>query len=686
MINKERFTRMIQPKTIVVFGSRGAGYAIRECQRIGFEGEIWAVHPKRDELDGLKCYRSIAELPGIPDAAYVAVNAEAAIEIVRELDEIGCGGAALYASGFSEVGGDGVERQERLVAAAGDMPIIGPNCYGIINAMDRVALWPDQHGCKPVDKGVAIITQSGNIAINMTMQRRGVPVAYMFTLGNQAAVSIAEVMDAVLEDDRVTAIGLHIEAIKDVNEFDRVARVAHEKKVPIIAMKTGRSSAAAKIAMSHTSSLAGADSLFNALFDRLGIARVNTVNDLLETLKLISILGPLKGNKVASMSCSGGEAGVMADLIEDTNLVFPDLTQEDADRVEETLGDYVSMSNPLDYHTYIWGDEEAKTATFSAMMSGGFDATMLLLDWPNYEGADHTDWDAGKNALINASRATGGKGIVLASMAECMPEHAIEIARDGGIAPMIGLDTCLKALNASYKVGLALERDLPEPLAMSKPISGDVEMLDEWKSKKLLNSYGLQTPESALVSNATEAVAAAEALGFPVVVKAVGSHLAHKTEMGAVKLNMKNGDDVNDAVEAMSDLSDRFLVEKMVPDFIAELIIGVTRDDQFGPTLVIGAGGILVELLKDSATLLLPTSEEKIREAIDGLKTSMLLKGFRGKPEADIDAVVKAVIAVAKFVDDHPDQVEELDVNPLMVCPKGQGAFAADALIRMSSK
>ncbi|WP_218048774.1 acetate--CoA ligase family protein [Curvivirga aplysinae] len=686
MINKERFTRMIQPKTIVVFGSRGAGYAIRECQRIGFEGEIWAVHPKRDELDGLKCYRSIAELPGIPDAAYVAVNAEAAIEIVRELTEIGCGGAALYASGFSEVGGDGVERQERLVEAAGDMPIIGPNCYGIINAMDRVALWPDQHGCKPVDKGVAIITQSGNIAINMTMQRRGVPVAYMFTLGNQAAVSIAEVMDAVLEDDRVTAIGLHIEAIKDVNEFDRVARIAHEKKVPIIAMKTGRSSAAAKIAMSHTSSLAGADSLFNALFDRLGIARVNTVNDLLETLKLISILGPLKGNKVASMSCSGGEAGVMADLIEDTDLVFPDLTKEHADRVEETLGDYVSMSNPLDYHTYIWGDEDAKTATFSAMMSGGFDATMLLLDWPNYEGADHTDWDAGRNALINASRATGGKGIVLASMAECMPSHAIEIARNGGIAPMIGLDTCLKALNASYKVGLALERDLPEPLAMSKPISGDVEMLDEWKSKKLLNSYGLQTPESALVSNATEAVAAAEALGFPVVVKAVGSHLAHKTEMGAVKLNMKNGDDVNDAVEAMSDLSDRFLVEKMVPDFIAELIIGVTRDDQFGPTLVIGAGGILVELLKDSATLLLPTSEEEIRQAINGLKTSMLLKGFRGKSEADIDAIVKAVMAVAKFVDDYPHQVEELDVNPLMVCPKGQGAFAADALIRMSSK
>ncbi|MTI09641.1 CoA-binding protein [Rhodospirillaceae bacterium RKSG073] len=677
---------MIQPKTIVVFGSRGAGYAIRECQRIGFEGEIWAVHPKRDELDGLKCYRSIAELPGIPDAAYVAVNAEAAIEIVRELTEIGCGGAALYASGFSEVGGDGVERQERLVEAAGDMPIIGPNCYGIINAMDRVALWPDQHGCKPVDKGVAIITQSGNIAINMTMQRRGVPVAYMFTLGNQAAVSIAEVMDAVLEDDRVTAIGLHIEAIKDVNEFDRVARIAHEKKVPIIAMKTGRSSAAAKIAMSHTSSLAGADSLFNALFDRLGIARVNTVNDLLETLKLISILGPLKGNKVASMSCSGGEAGVMADLIEDTDLVFPDLTKEHADRVEETLGDYVSMSNPLDYHTYIWGDEDAKTATFSAMMSGGFDATMLLLDWPNYEGADHTDWDAGRNALINASRATGGKGIVLASMAECMPSHAIEIARNGGIAPMIGLDTCLKALNASYKVGLALERDLPEPLAMSKPISGDVEMLDEWKSKKLLNSYGLQTPESALVSNATEAVAAAEALGFPVVVKAVGSHLAHKTEMGAVKLNMKNGDDVNDAVEAMSDLSDRFLVEKMVPDFIAELIIGVTRDDQFGPTLVIGAGGILVELLKDSATLLLPTSEEEIRQAINGLKTSMLLKGFRGKSEADIDAIVKAVMAVAKFVDDYPHQVEELDVNPLMVCPKGQGAFAADALIRMSSK
>ncbi len=686
MINKERFTRMLQPKTIVVFGSRGAGYAIRECQRIGFEGQIWAIHPKRDELEGLPCYRSVADLPGVPDAAYVAVNAEVAVQVVKELNDIGCGGAALYASGFSEVGVEGEERQERLVEAAGDMPIIGPNCYGIINAMNKVALWPDQHGCKPVQKGVAIITQSGNIAINMTMQKRGVPTAYMFTLGNQAAVSIAEVMDTILDDDRVTAIGLHIEAINDVVEFDRVARIAHEKKIPIVAMKTGRSSAAAEIAMSHTSSLAGADSLFDALFERLGIARVNTVNDLLETLKLLSIIGPLKGNNVASMSCSGGEAGMMADLIEAHDLNFPKMEQTHADLVEATLGDYVSISNPLDYHTYIWGDLEGKKETFTAMLSAGYDASMLLCDWPNYDGADPTDWDHAMNGLIAATKETGYKGILLASMAECLPQHAIETCLNNGVAPMIGLDTCLSALDAAYKIGAAQEKKLSPPLAESEPLKNEALMLDEWKSKQLLRHYGIKTPDSALVSSATEGVSAAEALGYPVVIKAVGSKLAHKTEMGAVKLNLKSGDDVQNAVESMENISDRFLVEKMVPDFLVEMIIGVSRDDQFGPTLVIGAGGILVELLNDSTNLLLPTSETKVREAIDGLKVSKLLKGFRGKPEADIDAVVKAIMSIAKFVEDHSDRIQELDVNPLMVCAKGDGAFAADALISMSEK
>ena len=291
MLNKDRFARLLSPKSIAVFGSRGADFAIRESRKFGFQGDIWAVHPKRNEIEGLPCYSSASELPAVPDAAYVAVNADAAVQIVRDLNEMGCGGAVLYASGFSEVGPEGAKRQDELVAAAGDMPIIGPNCYGVLNCMDRAVLWPDQHGCSGVENGVAIITQSGNIGLNMTMQRRGLPLAFMFTMGNQAAVSIADVMDALIDDGRITAIGLHIEGISDVAAFDAAARRAQKKQIPVVALKSGKSDAAAKIAMSHTSSLTGSDSLFQALFDRVGIARVETVPEFLETLKLLSVIG-----------------------------------------------------------------------------------------------------------------------------------------------------------------------------------------------------------------------------------------------------------------------------------------------------------------------------------------------------------------------------------------------------------
>ena len=459
MINKQRLRRLLAPKSIAVFGSRGADFAIRESLAMGFTGPIWSVHPKRDELMGIKCLKSALDLPQAPDAAYVAINAESAIETVAQLNKMGAGGALLYASGFSELGDElkamGLERQQRLIAAAGDMPIIGPNCYGVINALDRAVLWPDQHGCTPVDKGVGIITQSGNIGLNMTMQKIGLPLAYMFTVGNQAQVDIAIVIDAMLDDPRVTAIGLHIEGIVDLAAFDAAARRALSLKIPIVAIKTGRTPAAAKIALSHTSSLTGADSLFDALFTRLGIARVNTVPEFLETLKLLSLLGPLAHKNIASMSCSGGEAGMMADLIEGREIVFGAITPAQKKVTLATFSNGEQVDNPLDYQTYIWHKREKMAATFGAHMAANFSATLLILDWPNNPGANPEEWDTALLALADAAQAGQHKAIVLASMAECMPPHAINTCITHDLAPMIGMDTCLTALNHAYTIGQA---------------------------------------------------------------------------------------------------------------------------------------------------------------------------------------------------------------------------------------
>ena len=679
-MDSTRFARLLSPKSILVLGGAGAQYAVRESQKLGFDGEIWAVHPSKTEFAGVKCYPSIAELPGVPDAAYLAVNAELTIDVVAQLNQLGCGGAVLHASGFSEVGEQGEERQRRLLEAAGSMPVIGPNCYGVLNCLDRAVLWPDQHGCQALDKGVAVITQSGNIGLNITMQRRGLPLAFMFTMGNQASVGVADVMDALLDDPRVTAIGLHIEGLADIAQFDVVCRKALAKNIPIVAAKSGRSEAAAKIAMSHTSSLTGSDQLFDALFSRLGIARVDTLEQFIETLKLVSIAGPLKGNRVASMSCSGGEAGVMADLIERYDLQFPAMSEPHQQAVRETLSDYVVVDNPLDYHTFIWGDEKAKTATFSAMMSAGYDATMLLLDWPSFEGADPACWNAAMNALIAASEQTGHLGILLASLPECLPQQAIERCREAGVVPMIGLDTTLAAIEAAYKMGCQ-QGQIPEPLAVSTASPEAGQRLDEWQAKRALAEFGLPVPAGELVSDAETAVAAAERLGYPVVAKLCSSEVVHKTELGAVKLNLKTADEVRQAMEQMAHLGEVFLVEKMLTQVVGELIIGINRDVQFGPSLVLGSGGIMVELLKDSATLLLPTDEQTVLQALLGLKMTPLLQGFRGREKADLNAAVQAVMAVAKYAEHERDSVLELDINPLLVAPEGQGATAADAYL-----
>lgn len=677
-MNKQRLQRLLAPKSIAVFGARGADFAIRESQKLGFAGPIYAVHPKRDELAGLPCLNSPADLPAAPDAAYVAVNAEAAIEIVGQLSAMGAGGAVLYASGFSEVGSAGAERQRRLLEAAGDMPIIGPNCYGVVNALDKAVLWPDQHGLAQVDQGVGIITQSGNIGLNMTMQQVGLPVAYMFTMGNQAQVDIAAIVDAMLDDPRVTAIGLHIEGINDLQAFDAAARRALEKRIPIVAIKSGRTEAAAKIAMSHTSSLTGSNQLFDALFTRLGIARVNTVPEFLETLKLLSLNGPLPNNRIASMSCSGGEAGMMADLIANTSLEFADLTQPQTQAIQATLNDYVDVSNPLDYHTYIWGDVAAMTDTFGAMMAAEFSATMLLLDWPNYPNADPQEWDDALLALANAAKAGGHKAILLSSMAECLPAHAITLCQTYGVTPMIGLDTCLQALAHAHNIHQAFQSAIPAPLLVSVGNANADKLINEYKAKQALATHGLAIPPGGLADSVQTATALAQNIGYPVTLKAVSDTLAHKTEMDAVRLNICSDAEVAQAAQHLLGLADTMLVESMEQDILAELIIGVNNDPLFGNYLVVGAGGILVELLQDSQLLLMPFNQADVHQALQSLAIKPLLDGYRGKPACDQQAIVNAIMSVASYVQQHP--VAEMDINPLLA--KADGCVAVDALIR----
>ena len=685
-MSKSNLHRLISPKSIAVVGNRGANFAIRESLKLGYSHQIWAVHPYLESLEGIKCFKDIKDLPEVPDATFIAVNAESAIEVVSDLKSMGGGGAVLYASGFGEVGAEGLMRNQQLVKAASGMPLIGPNCYGFINSLDGIALWPDVHGCEPVSEGVAIITQSGNIGLNMTMQSSGLPIAYMFTLGNQTNTNIADIIHAMLDDSRVNAIGLHIEGISDIKSFDIAAKRALMMKIPIITIKSGKTKASAKIALSHTSSLTGSDELYNALFERLGIARVETISEFLETLKLINVLGVIEHGGVASMSCSGGEAGMMADLIDGLEINFPSLSSSHKAEVKQTLNDYVEVDNPLDYHTFIWGDRKRTSECFSAMMSGQFAATMLLLDWPKSKESEQKDWDATLFALSDALSGTSEKAIVLASMADCMPKRIIEECLSLGIAPMVGLDVCLKALNHSYKIGRAFSSNSSPDLEVLRNSSEhkSKQQLTEYQGKQLLKKYGVTIPMGCLVENVNEAIKAAEEISFPLTLKVSGAKLAHKTELNGVRLNIQNVKTLKEACDDLFKISPELLIEKMIESPICELIIGMDYDPTFGKHIIVGGGGVFVELLQDSSVLILPVSREDIRQALSNLKVYKLLEGFRGGMKGDIEAVIDSVMSVIELI--RTNAVEELDINPLLVLKGSDGVVAADTLIKLYSE
>jgi acetate---CoA ligase (ADP-forming) len=677
-----RLARLLRPRSVAAFGGHAAAEVVRQCDKIGFSGDVWVVHPQHAQIEGRKVYRCAADLPSAPDAAFIGVNRHASVDVMADLSAIGAGGAVAFASGFAEAGEAAL--QQRLCTAAAGMPYFGPNCYGFINYLDRALVWPDQHGGMAVERGVAIITQSGNIGINLTMQKRALPIGYLITLGNQAAAGPAAVMGAVLDDPRVTAIGLHMEGVSEPLALARMVARARAQGVPVVALKTGRSAAGAQIALSHTASMASADGVVDAFFRRIGVARVDDIPTLLETLKLLHYFGPLPGRSIASLSCSGGEAALIADSATAAGVQFLKLSAETVADIGETLPPLVSISNPMDYHTFGWRNRTALAATFGAMMRAGADLNLLILDFPRPDKCDTADWDIAAGAMEDAASAAESRAAILATLPEAMPEDYAVAMAARGIVPLLGMAEALQAIKAAAVAGefAGAPEWLPCCDENDTARVGAVTV-SEWEGKRRLAAFGVAVPEGALAQNEDEAVRAALSLGLPVALKAAGTHLAHKTEHGGVRLNLASAEAVRSAAAHLLRLTGQVLVERMVSDVVAELIVGVARDATLGHYLVLGSGGVLAELVGDTAMLMVPATRTEIRAALDGLRVARLLHGYRGGSAGDIDSAIESIMAIQAFALAHLRTLQELDVNPMMVRRAGLGAVAADVLLRL---
>lgn len=666
-------TRLFRPRSIALFGGGWVDNVVAQLQKSNYQGAIWPVNPKRSHIRGIPCIADIEHLPGAPDAAFVGVNREASVGVIAALSAMGAGGATCFASGFAESEDTGgADLQARLVAAAGDMPIVGPNCYGFLNYLDNVTFWPDQHGGLPVTSGVAIVGQSSNMAINMTMQARGLPIAYVLTAGNQAQTSLSDLGLMALADDRVTALGLHIEGFGDIRAFEALAAEARAQGKPVVVLKSGHSAAAQAATMTHTASLAGGAAASSALIARLGMVEVRGLAAFLETLKLLHFGGPLAGSGIGSVSCSGGEASLMADVALGTAIEWPAFTAEGKARLNTILGPIVTVANPLDYHTFIWGDTARMTDCFAAVLGETRALTVFVLDLPRNDRCDPSGYRCAVDAIIGAARRTGARSAVLASLPENLTEALTAEFMAAGIVCLHGMAEGIAAIDAAIRAGRSVPVAAPV-LLHTEPRA--VRALTEGEAKAALAVYGLDVPRSVLADTPEALGKALAGLRFPLAVK--GQGIAHKTEAGAVRLGVLSPDAAVSAASAMVGATG-YLAEEMVTGAVAELLVGITRDPTGLVLLTVGAGGVMAELMADTASLLLPAEDAQIEHALRRLKVARLLDGWRGAPAADFASIVRAIQAISSYAMATPG-LAELDVNPLIAT--ADRAVAVDALI-----
>ncbi|HLW24695.1 MAG TPA: acetate--CoA ligase family protein [Steroidobacteraceae bacterium] len=686
-IPRAAFGRLIAPRTIALIGASGWTDAVAAGNRaIGYRGELFRVNPKRAASGAAGFYSSVADLPEAPDAAFVAVPNADVPSVAAQLARRGAGGFVCFASGFSELGteqGEGLTRQ--LLEEARELPFFGPNCYGFVNYFDRAALLPDQVVGSPAERGVAMICQSGTIALTLSFNHRSVPLGYLFTVGNQSRIAVEDLIDILAEDARVSAFGLYLEGIRDAGRFAAAVEKAHQAGKPIAVVKSGRTEAAARTARSHTGALAGSDGVFDAFCRQAGLARCDTLSTLCETLKVLHVAaGPLTGRRVLIMGASGGDMAMTADVSRSLPLEYPPLPPDTATALKHLLTDRVTVANPFDVHTYLWYDPPGMGRVFAAAMRGGYDAVGFMLDCPPPDRADLGTYEPVIDAFIAAAQGAPTRATLIASLPETLNERIRQRCLAGGVIPLQGQREALEALAGAAAIGVAWRQGSVELRRPAIEPARALRALSEPEGKAALSRFGVAVPRGRAVAVAA-AAAAAEALGFPVVMKAVGAHLEHKSELGAVIVNIRDRAAAQAAAQRLGALSETLLVEEMTTDGVAEILVGVTLDPQFGQVLVLGAGGVQTELLGDSVTLLPPWNRPALEAALSALKVGRLLRGFRGKPAGDVPALIDTVLGVTRFAREHLATLAELDVNPVIVRPAGRGAVAVDVLIRIEA-
>lgn len=693
-------SRLLQPRSVAVIGASGdptktAGRPVSYLLKHGFSGAIYPVNPKLDRIGELACYKDIAALPEVPDVGIVLLGADRAHQAVRDLAARGCAAAIVLASGYSETGEEGARRQKQLIDAAGSMRILGPNTIGLVNLTDRIVL--SATGALEMDHfptgQIGVVSQSGGILGSLLSRAaaRGIGMSKLVSTSNEVDLELADFIDALIDDEATRVIALYVEAVRNPAKFRTAALRAAAAGKPIVAFKIGRSEAGAQAAVSHTGAMVGADRMYDALFRQTGVIRAQTFADLLDIPAALATGRKLRGNRVAILTSTGGAGTLVSDSLGVSGFETPAPDPETAAALRALqTGDHAALDrNPIDVTLAGLQPDLLRGAIKTLLASPSYDALTIIV------GSSSLAMPELMAGAIQDCLPMSDKP-VLAYVSPHAP-HVGALLTQRRVPAFAAAESCTAALQGMLHAfqwqDLQAKVEVESATGSGEAVPSIEDLpagsLDEAQAKQLFARFGIACARERVVSDAAEARAAATELGNRVVLKILSSEITHKSDVGGVAVNL-NADQVGERLVQMAQdvqastgiRPHQFLVQEMVSGG-TELILGFSRD-ALGTAILLGMGGVTAELFKDTTLRLLPAqgglSRQEALSMARELKAWPLLDGFRGRPKADVEALVDTIVAFSRMAAQLGDQLIEAEINPVFVLPQGQGVRAADGV------
>lgn len=691
--------KLLKPTSVAVIGaSEKEGFGGDVCRNIlsyvEDRSHVYFIHPKRDSVFGVPCYKSISDVPENVDLMIICTSQKTVIPLLQEGAKKGVGGAVVFASGYGEVGtAEGKQNEAELIAAAKELNIavMGPNCAGFVNYVDNVQAFAFISAKRDRKGSVGVVSQSGQLCLSM-MDDPGMRFSYNISAGNGKIVQMEDYMDFLVDDEDTKVVSIYIEGVKNADKFAAVLKKAAEKRKPVVILKAGRSAKGGAIAASHTGSLSGSDASFDAVLKKFGAIRVDDLEELIAMSLMLSTMKRMPEKATfASMNLSGGETGICADVGSLNGIEYPDFTEETLKKLKEQLPSYASPNNPLDMTASLSYDADLYAGALRTVMDDpnigmvliGYTLLLEIADpciHYMYKGIEKVVQEKGGNC----------KPIAMIPFAENTrnPEYQEKLFQIGVpvLPPPVYAFKMLRHL-ADF-IDYKPETKTLE-LAVGHPKSEETQALSEHESKQELKVYGVPVPDEVIVTSKEEAAQFAKDHPGPLVMKVESADILHKSDVGGVKLNVcgpeaaeKAYEEIMESVTAKRpDAHINGILTVPMLDAGVEIIIGVNNDPQFGPMIMVGMGGVFVEVFKDVALYPAPLKEEEALEMLKSLKSFKLLNGYRGTEKCDIKALCQTIVAISNYAQANKDVLKELDINPLFVYPEGKGVGVADALI-----